>query len=68
MVVPFSSSSGSRIGSAGLSAVGCQLAELLRALLRSIRGRKLERSSSGQELLEAAEDALAAVEQVLTGG
>jgi hypothetical protein len=25
------------------------------------------RSSSGQELLEAAEDALAAVEQVLTG-
>jgi hypothetical protein len=39
----------------------------LHALVLSLRGRKLERSSSGQELLDAAEDALAAVEQVFAG-
>jgi hypothetical protein len=60
-----SSSSSSSSSSTCTTPLGQQLASALRALLCSLRGRKLERSSSGQELLEAAEDALAAVELLL---
>ncbi|KAF6255143.1 hypothetical protein COO60DRAFT_1462336 [Scenedesmus sp. NREL 46B-D3] len=58
---------GSTAGTSCRAATGCQLAVQLRLLLLSLGRRKLERSSSGQELLEAAEDALAALEQVVCG-
>lgn len=59
---PGSSSRGCR-GAAGCNgSVGQVLAGCLRAVRAGLRGRKLERSSSGQELLEAVEDALTAIQ------
>jgi hypothetical protein len=55
----------SAAGSSSSLPIGQQLPAVLHALLGALRGRNLERSSSGQELFDAAEDALAAVEQTM---
>lgn len=56
-----------RSGSSSSSSHAQQLAAALTAIVEGLRRNKLDRGSSRKELLKAAKDALASVEQLLAG-